>query len=171
MRNINIIETAKVNTGAEKAWEIIGPDFVNIAVWGPGINKSWKNDSIEATMPDAPAGGRFCDLGKQGIIDEKILHYDQDNYEITWSADSDTLPSFIRDLQNTIKVEKIDEHTCQILSSISANAEGVIGFFLAGLVKKNFAKTLPEFLEAWKLYAETGTLTNSKQKESSGSLN
>lgn len=165
MRKISIFESVEVNTGSDKAWEVIGPEFVNIAVWGPGIYKSWNNDSIEATISDAPAGGRYCDLGNQGIFDERIIHYDKDNYEITWSATGKKLPGFVQKLQNAIKVEKVDEKTCRITSNISANAVGVMGFFLAKIIQKQFAKKLPDFLISWKLYAETGTLTETKQKE------
>jgi hypothetical protein len=165
MRRISVIESADVNTGPEKAWEIIGPDFVNIAVWGPGINKSWENDSIESTIPDAPAGGRYCDLGNQGVFDERIIHYDKDKYEITWSATGEKLPGFVRGLQNALRIVKTGEDTCRITSNISANAEGVMGFFMAGVIQKSFAKTVPGFLSSWKLYAETKTLSANKEKE------
>ena len=165
MRKISVMNTAVVNTAADKAWEVVGPGFVDISVWGPGIYRSWNNDSIEARVNDAPAGGRFCDLGKQGIFDERIIHYDKAEREISWSAESDKLPGFITSLRNGIKVEVIDERSCRISSNITAKARGPIGLLLAGVVQKQFAKTLPEFLDAWKFYAETGQLSVSKQRE------
>lgn len=165
MAKINVENTAVVNAAADRAWEIVGPTFVDIYVWGPGIYRSWKNESIEKNFPDAPAGGRFCDLGKQGIFDERIMHYDKDRFEITWSAESDKLPGFISGLRNDVRVEAIDDSSCRISSHVSANALGPIGFLLARVIQKRFAKTLPEFLTSWKLYAETGQLTESKQRE------
>jgi hypothetical protein len=104
MRKLNINESIEIKTSAKKAWGIIGPNFLNIADWGRGISKSWNNHSILATFEGAPAGGRFCDLGKFGIADERILHYNDKQKEITWSAGSEKLPGFLIDLQNELKV-------------------------------------------------------------------
>ena len=95
MRKLDIKELIEINTSAERAWEIIGPNFLNIADWGRGVNKSWNNESVPATFEGAPAGGRFCDLGKFGKADERIVHYDQAQKEITWSAKIDKMPSFL----------------------------------------------------------------------------
>lgn len=167
MRKISIWESAKVNARVEKAWEVIGPNFVNIATWGPGIYKSWVNEEIDKKFEDAPAGGRFCDLGSSGIIDERIIHYDKDNYEITWSAASDNLPGFLKNLQNSLKIEKVDGNSCRISSNITADAEGLMGTLMGRMIQKKFAETLPDFMSSWKLYAETGKLTETKQKEMS----
>ena len=43
MGKLDIKETIEINTSAEKAWEIIGPNFLNIADWGRGMSKSWHN--------------------------------------------------------------------------------------------------------------------------------
>ncbi len=34
MGKLDIKESIEINTSAEKAWEIIGPKFLNIADWG-----------------------------------------------------------------------------------------------------------------------------------------
>ncbi len=120
MRKLDLKESIEIKTSAEKAWEIIGPNFLNIADWGRGISKSWNNDSVHTTFEDAPAGGRFCDLGKFGIADERILHYNNVRKEITWSASSVKLPGFLIDLQNELKVVEIDEKTCRVTTNITA---------------------------------------------------
>jgi len=77
MGKLDIKESIEINTSAERTWEIVGPNFLNMADWGPGINKSWNNESVPTTFDGAPAGGRFCDFGKFGKADERIVHYDQ----------------------------------------------------------------------------------------------
>ena len=165
MGKLDLKESIEIDTNAEKAWEIIGPNFLNIADWGRGISKSWKNDDVITSIDGAPAGGRFCDLGKFGIADERILHYSNYQMEITWSAGSDKLPSFIKDLQNALKVEKIDENTCRVSTNITANLSGIGGLFLGGLIKNNFGKLLKGFGKDWKTYAETGDISETKKRE------
>jgi Polyketide cyclase / dehydrase and lipid transport len=165
MGKLDIKASIEINTSAEKVWEIIGPGFIDIALWGRGVNKSWNNESIQTTLEGAPAGGRFCDLGKFGKADEQIVHYDQMRKEITWSAKIDKMPSFLVDLQNALKVEEISQSSCRASTNITADLEGLRGKLLAIPLKSNFSKLLKGFLEDWKTYAETGAVSETKRRE------
>ncbi len=165
MKKLDIKESIKINTSANKAWEIIGPNFLNIADWGRGISKSWNNDSVNSTFKGAPAGGRFCDLGKFGIADERILHYNDVKKEITWSASSNKLPSFLEDLQNELRVVEIDENACRVTTNVSAELTGIKGLLLGTLIKNNFTKLLKGFVIDWKTYSESGVVSDTKKRE------
>lgn len=165
MKKLDIKGSIEMKTSSEKAWEIIGPNFLNIADWGPGISKSWNNESVPATFEGAPAGGRFCDVGKFGKADERIVHYDQAQKEITWSAKIDKMPSFLVDLQNALRVESISENSCRVSTNITANLKGLRGIFLSIPLKSNFTKLQKRLLKDWKTYAETGELSESKKRE------
>lgn len=165
MGKLDVKESIEINVSAERAWSIIGPNFLNIADWGPGVNKSWNNESVPATFEGAPAGGRFCDLGKFGKADERIIHYDQAKTEITWSAKIDKMPSFLEGLQNALKVESINENTCRASTNITAELTGLRGIFLGIPIKNNFTKLIKGFLKDWKTYAETGEVSESKKRE------
>lgn len=162
---IDIKESIEVNTPADKAWEIIGPNFLNIGDWGRGIKRSWNNQEVKATFKGAPAGGRFCDLGKMGIAEERILHYDQAKREITWSAKSDKIPGFIKNLQNVLKVEVVNDDTCKVYTNITADASGIGGLLMGGMIKKNFNKLLKGFVKDWKCYTESGEVSETKKRE------
>ena len=165
MGKLDIKESIEVNVDAAKAWEIIGPNFLIIQDWGRGVNKSWNNDSAPVTYEGAPAGGRFCDLGKFGITDERIIHYSQAQKEISWSAQSEKLPGFLKGLQNALKVESIDDNSCRVSTNITADLTGIGGLFLGGAIKNNFTKLLKGFVKDWKIYAETGKVSDTKQRE------
>jgi hypothetical protein len=111
-----------------------------------------------------PAGGRLCDLGKFGIAEEEIIHYHQAQKEITWSAKNDKLPGFLKELQNALKVEKIDEKSCRVTTNLTANTTGIGGFFLSGPIKANFTKLLKGFVKDWKAYVETGEVSATKKR-------
>tara|TARA_R110002096_G_scaffold1077_1_gene5810 strand:+ start:1738 stop:2241 length:504 start_codon:yes stop_codon:yes gene_type:complete len=162
---IDIKESIEINTSAEKAWEIIGPNFLNIGDWGRGIKHSWNNEDAKTIFEGAPAGGRFCDLGKMGIAEEHILHYDQVKREITWSAQSDKIPRFLKNLQNALKVEALDEHTCKVSTNITADATGIGGILMGRMIMKNFEKLLKGFVTDWKYYSETGKVSVAKERE------
>ena len=165
MGKLNIKESIEIKTSAEKAWEVIGPNFLNIADWGRGISKSWNNDSVPTTIDGAPAGGRFCDLGKFGIADERILHYSDAQKEISWSAQSEKLPGFLIGLQNELKVVEIDENTCRATTNITAKLTGIGGLILGGPIRNNFTKLLKGFVKDWKAYSETGLASDTKKRE------
>lgn len=165
MGKLDIKESIEINVSADRAWEIIGPNFLNIADWGPGVNKSWNNESVPATFEGAPAGGRFCDLGKFGKADERIVHYDQVQKEISWSAKIDKMPSFLVGLQNALKVEEISKDSCRVSTNITANLTGFRGVLLSIPIKNNFTKLIKGFVKDWKIYAETGEVSESKKRE------
>jgi len=165
MGKLDIRQSIEVNTTTEKAWEIVGPNFLRIEEWGRGINKSWKNDDAQQKFTDAPAGGRFCEVSGFGTFDERIVHYDTVNTQIAWSATGAKLPKFVSGLKNELSVEKIDENNCRISSNVTADFSGLFGLIMGPLMKKNFSKTLYGFLNDWKTYAETGKVSETKSKE------
>lgn len=165
MGKLDIKQTVEVKANTSKAWEIIGPNFLSIADWGRGVYKSWENESAQKDYSDAPVGGRYCEVSGFGKFDEQIIHFDTGKHEISWSAAGEKLPKFISGLQNAITVKTIDENRCQITSNITADLGGIMGFLLSPVLKKKFSKTLLGFLEDWKIYAETGRVSETKKKE------
>ena len=147
MGNLNIKESIEINTPSAKAWDIIGPNFVHIADWGRGVNKSWKNEDVTTSIEGAPAGGRFCDVGKFGVADEKIIHYSEQNKEISWSAIISKMPGFVKNLQNELKVESISEDTCSVTTNITADLTGIGGFVMGGMIKKKYRRTFKRICE------------------------
>ena len=158
-------QSIEINVSAEKAWEIVGPNFVNIGNWGRGIIKSWENTDAPINIEGAPAGGRFCDVGKFGEADEKILHYDADKMEITWSAVISKMPGFVKNLKNQIKVESTGDNSCRVSTNITADLSGVGGLVMGGAITKNMIKLIAGFLKDWKAYAETGEVSDAKKRE------
>lgn len=165
MGKLSVKDSVEINAPADKAWEIIGPNFLNISDWGSGILKSWNNEKAPIAIEGAPAGGRFCDLGKYGIFEENLIHYAPAKREVAWTAKSDKLPGFIKNIQNALQVEAIDEENCRVSTNITAEATGIAGLLTGGIVRKNFARQLKGFLQDWKAYAETGEVSGAKKRQ------
>lgn len=165
MKKLDIKHSLEVNTNALKAWQIIGPNFLNISDWGRGVTRSWENTSTPNNFENAPASGRFCEVAGFGKLEENIIHYNSASHEISWSAKGEKIPKFVSGLQNQIKVEEINENTCKITSHLSANLNGIMGFLLGFILKKNFNKLIHGFLNDWKTFAETGEVSATKKRE------
>ena len=165
MAKLDIVNSAEINANANVVWEILGPKFLQISEWACTIKSSTNNESVTKSFEDAPAGGRFCDVKGFGVIDERIIHYSSSKREITWSAASDKIPGFVSGLKNAFSINVIDDNNCRITSNITAEASGIQGFLLGGVMKKSFNKTLAGFFKDLKIYAETGAISEGKQKE------
>lgn len=165
MKKLDINQSLVVNTNASKAWEIIGPNFLNISDWGRGVVKSWEKKSESKQIENAPATGRFCEVAGLGNLAEDIFYYNDEKYEISWLATGKKIPNFVSALQNEIKVEEIDDRSCTINSNLSANLNGPMGFLMGSMMKKNFTKLINGFLNDWKTYAETGEVSETKKRE------
>ena len=165
MRKLNIKRSIIVDTSALKTWDIVGPNFLNISDWSRGVQKSWEDKDAAKDFNDAPAGGRHCEVAGFGKVDEKILHYNAEKYAITWSAKAEKMPGFVSELTNTIVVEVIDENSCRASTNITAKLSGLMGLLMGPLMKMNFNKLIGGFLSDWKVYAETGNVSEAKQKE------
>ena len=75
------------------------------------------------------------------------------------------MPGFLKNLKNALKVEKIDEGSCNVTTNITADLTGRGGFLMGSLIKKNFGKLLKGFVKDWKTYAETGQVSETKKRE------
>ena len=165
MGKLDIKKSIEINTPSAKAWGIIGPNFLNIGDWGRGVNKSWKNEDIKTSIEGTPAGGRFCDVGSFGVADEKIIHYNEQTQEISWSASISKMPGFVKNLQNQLKVEPLSKNTCRVTTNLTADLTGIGGLFMGGMIKKNMKTLLKGFVKDWKTYAETGQVSETKKRE------
>ena len=165
MGKLDIKKSIVINANARKAWEHLGPEFINISKWGRGISKSWHNEAVPTTHEGAPAGGRFCEVAGFGQFDERIMHYDDNACEITWSAESPKMPGFVKGLHNAITVKVIDENSCEVTTNVQADTTGLMGMLMGGMMKSQFSKALDGFLSDLKTYTETGDISEKKKKE------
>ena len=165
MRLIHIKASKEAHASAQRTWEIIGPEFLNISNWSRGIYRSWNNEKVPNRINGAPAGGRYTFLGKYGTADERIIHYDEQNMEITWNARLRFLPNFVSGIRHALKVREIDNNLCLLSNTITVEANS----YAALLLKKRFENQCRDgsdkFLIDWATYAETGEVSEAKKLE------
>ena len=165
MRQLNVTSSSTINATADRVWEVLADDFLDIALWARDVNSSGDNHSSVSVPDGAPAGGRFCDVNGLGQVDERIVHFDSGSHEITWTANSDKLPGFVSGVQNALTIDKIDDNTSRVTSNLSADLSGFLGTIMAPMMRRNFSKLVAGFLEDLDVYAGTGQISKVKQRQ------
>jgi Polyketide cyclase / dehydrase and lipid transport len=162
---MSIKTSTKINASADRVWEVIAKDFLNISKWARDVNASYDNFSTHSKPEGAPAAGRFCEVSGFGKVDEHILHYDNKKREITWTASADKMPGFVSKLQNAWTITQIDDSSAQVSSHLSADLTGLLGTIMYPLMKLNFSKLVKGFVVDLSTYAETNTVSSVKKKQ------
>jgi hypothetical protein len=163
MRLIHMKASQEAHASAERAWDIIGPQFLNIADWSRGIHRSWENEKVPNRINGAPAGGRYTFLGQYGTADERIIHYDAKNMEITWSARLSFLPNFVSSIRHALNVREIDNNLCLLSNIITVEANSYAALLLKKRFENQFRDGIEKFLIDWATYAETGEVSEAKK--------
>lgn len=165
MRLIHLKASKEAHASAHNAWQVIGPQFVSIANWSRGIHRSWENEKVPNTIEGAPAGGRYTFLGQYGTADERIIHYDEQNMEITWTARLSFLPNFVSGIRHALKVREIDNNLCLLSNIITVEANSYAALLLKKRFEIQFRDGIDKFLIDWATYAETGEVSEAKRFE------
>lgn len=165
MSNISIKNSVTIHASADRVWEIIATEFLEISKWARDVNDSYDNPSATTVPEGAPSGGRYCEVSGFGKVDEHIIHFDKNKQEIIWTAAADKMPGFVQDLQNAWTIKQVDENTAIVSSHLTANLTGFLGTIMAPLMKLNFSKLVRGFIEDLTTYAETGKVSQTKKKQ------
>ncbi|OJJ20193.1 hypothetical protein BKI52_17115 [marine bacterium AO1-C] len=150
---ITINRSIQVNVSREQLWEITAHNFDKVDRWISGVNHSTgSGQSTEGAICDE----RTCVPSYKGFKEtsEKIIAYDEENYAFTYQV-ARGLPGFVKYAKNTWTHEARGNATI-ITMQVSMQVQGLMGFLMKGLMRKNMDKILQEALEELKVYAETG---------------
>lgn len=121
-----------INASATTVWNVIGPQFGDIAAWASIIKVS---ESIikPGSKINASASGRICKAYPGGSVREELLEYDERamrlRYEVTKG-----LPPFITYAENNWSVSSISDQQSMVESTIVLKMEHIAGTLLAPMV-------------------------------------
>ncbi|HAS47198.1 MAG TPA: hypothetical protein DCS93_42340 [Microscillaceae bacterium] len=157
---ITINRSIQINVPREQLWEITAHYFDKVDRWISGVNHSTgSGQGIEGAV----CHERTCLPSYKGFKEtsEKIIAYDDENYVFTYQV-ARGLPGFVKYAKNTWTHEAKGNATL-ITMQVSMQVQGVMGFLMKGLMRKNMSKILQEALEELKVYAETGQVHSRKK--------
>ncbi len=114
---MKITHTIVVNAAAEQVWQMLGPDFADVARWMAAIPRS---EAIEgATLPGAPVRGRNSYLIKKfnGMYQEEIITgYSDSGQKVSFDVIIRNGPKMmpLRGYSSTVMVEDNGDETCRV---------------------------------------------------------
>ncbi len=162
MGRLSVARSVEVAATAEAAWHVLADEFLEISHWARGVKSSGANPAATHVPDGASTGGRICELRDGGTTDERIIHFDATEKEITYSAASDAIPGFVAGIQNAWTVRPIGPETARVTTEISADLSGIMGVLMAPMIKRKFAGTLDGLLADLRVYTETGSASPAK---------
>ncbi|MEM6273883.1 MAG: SRPBCC family protein [Myxococcota bacterium] len=151
---MKIEKFAKLNVSADRAWQLLGPDYVRAADWASAVFVS----SARPGTPEiarAPVAGRVCETSL-GPFTETIVEYDPSTRRIAYRATGEKMPGFMRSLVNTWKIQPTGDSTCDVTMILQAELAPPFNVLMAPLIRLQFSGVLNRSLEEFAHFAETG---------------
>ena len=155
MATIDITESVEVDADPARLWEILAIEFDDVQNWASGVESSTRNAALVPAPGYVMSPGRVCQVAGFGELDERVIEADEAARRFTFEATAAKLPSFVRDIRNTMSVAST-ANAARVTSQINADAGGVVGSLAAPLMRRQFRRTIRTILADLKVYAETG---------------
>ena len=102
---MQIKQQITIDTPADKVWEILGNNFDRVADWASGVYVSQANTS-DRVIPNATYSGRVWET-VIGRFDETITRYDEREKIVSYTAQGDKMPFFVKGLSNSWMVQSL----------------------------------------------------------------
>jgi len=148
---MNFTKQITVNASADKVWNVLGRDFVNVGVWATAVSHSVANNEI-ASVNNSPVGGRVCETSI-GKISEEFTAYD--DAKKTYSFKGVFGSKMFKSVISSAEVTSVDENTA--LVKITPDIKlSFIGIFMYPMIKMQLNKLTDQILVDLKYYVENG---------------
>lgn len=165
---LQIANTFTVDTHADRVWEVLADEFVDVANWVSGLRGSSPNPRATEVPDGAPAGGRVCEVPGLGFTDERIIIFDPAQRRIGYSVDAEKIPSFVTGMHNVWTLTPDGPDRTTVRQELRADVHGVLGTLMTPLLRLQFSRLLSTIREDLRSYAETGTVSARKAAELAG---
>ncbi len=162
--NLTIKKEIIIDASAEKAWQVLGPQFTDAYKWASTVTTSegqW--DKIGGIY-----SGRICTT-PMGTLKEKVLEYSAENYLLSYSFEG--MPKMVRFAKNTWQLNSIDNNKTKLTLVMEIKVGGFMGKMMKPMMKGKMAKMINHTIEEFKYYVETGQPHSRKVKAINKSKN
>ncbi|MEM6782442.1 MAG: SRPBCC family protein [Bacteroidota bacterium] len=151
---MNIDKTIQIDAPAARVWDILGHRFHDAGLWASAIAHSAPREA-GPIAGDAPfdQNGRACDT-TLGPFRETLQHYDEQAMRYGYTAEGDTMPFFVKRLQNNWTVRAEGPRRTTVVMEMEAQLLPVFAQLMGPLMKRQFDKVLTETTEELKYYIE-----------------
>ncbi len=153
---MKINKTLKVNTSADKVWEVLYTNYGDACHWASTVN-----ESKERAVADSDNIGRTCST-VFGEVSEIIDRADEEKMELQYHLD-DT-PFIMKAATANWKVKPLSIDTASITMKLDVTLATVPGLLMGWMIKPKMRKDIYQTLEDLKYFIETGRQSDVKVK-------
>lgn len=162
MREIKLnFKSEPINVSPDELWKLVGPGFADIYKWSVTIDHS--SGSGESEFEGAACDIRGCDINAKGFnkVSEKLDYYDEEKQALSYIV-LEGLPGFVKLARNHWQVKKHGNKQSKLDINTTIHLNGVMGWLMSGLMKKNISQAINATLRDLKIFAETGKVSKEK---------
>jgi hypothetical protein len=161
--SFNVSRELNINVSPDKLWQIIGHRFEDAYIWASSVDHSKGGGTPE--FEGATCSERFCDVNAKGFnkISEKLVKYSNEDMTLAYVV-LEGMPSFITHAQNDWTVEPTGIHQSKLVMKADFSLQGIMGRFMKPMMKSKMEKLLDVVLNDAKIFAETGSISETKRK-------
>ena len=151
---MNIRKQMTIEASADRAWEILGTNYVRAGDWASAVYVSGARPGWPEVTA-APVAGRTCETSL-GPFTESIEAYDEARRHIAYSASGAKMPGFVRSLVNAWWIEPAGPERAEVTMELNADIAQPFRTLMGWMMKRRFDTVLTESMDDFKAYAETG---------------
>lgn len=144
-----------VNVSAEKAWAIL-QDLGTVDQWGSSVHQSKASGNGEGET-------RVCETDL-GPFKETVVVFDETSMELSYKAEGDKMPFFVRHLQNNWKIEPTSADRCRVNMRLDCEIMFPFTIFPGPLMRMKFSSVTGVVVKEFKHFVETGKPSDTKLK-------
>ena len=149
--------TIIIEAGAEKIWDVLVGDFVNVHTWMASIDAS--TPMAGTAIPGAPVVGRNAHIPlNDGIMADKIVGIDKASWTLHLDTDLKNIKGFnpMLGFKNSVYIKPLGDNRCEVTWSRSPKVVWYLSFMYP-MLKKALYPGFVRSLEELKHIVETGT--------------
>ena len=152
-----------INISAEKLWKIIGPGFAEYGKWATIVDHAIGRG--EGIFVGAPFEERVCKVNGQGSneVTEKLLQYSDTDMNLAYEA-TQGMPEMMDNARNEMTVVHESNNKSKIIVNMKWGVRGPLDEQMSKMMEENMSTLMDVFLNDIKVFAETGKVSESKQK-------
>lgn len=151
---MKIKQQVTINTSADKVWKILGPQYETVSAWVSSVHLSQGHTGSLAPR-NAPCSGRICETDL-GPFKETIIHYNEGNMTLAYSAQGEKMPFFVKQLSNSWKVTPLNADSAKVDMCAEISIMPVFNLVMGPMMRLKMGKILKNAVEELKYYAEEG---------------
>lgn len=162
-KGFNLEKEQVINVPASELWQMVGPGFIDVYKWSSNVDHAEGSGSPE--FEGASCSERSCDLNVKGFnkISEKLTIYNEKSMKLAYEV-LEGMPGFVEKASNEWTVVSINEKQSKLVMKAEFRSKGLMGTLMNGMMEKKMNKLLEVVLNDAKVYAETGKVSEVKEK-------